>query len=301
MAQKRSAAALNHKRAYDRARVAALRGGYKIGPRNQNHSLARHNARVIAPIRDGCVFILSDQHYDPNAAPSPAHQAAVRLAYKLKPYCIVNNGDTIDGSSISRWPVGSYSELGARPSVEEELGVSSRRLQEFEKMKFVQWLIWNLGNHDARFETRLAERVPEYADILGFSLKDHFPGWLPAWRTDFAASPQDIPQVIVKHRFKGGEYGAHNNALWTGVTTVTGHDHKLWAKPITDARGTRWGIDAGTLAPIDSRLFLNYTEDNVVNWQSGFAILHFRGGRFTGPELVHALTDGRVVFRGDIV
>ena len=110
-----------------------------------------------------------------------------------------------------------------------------------------------------------------------------------------------MPQVVVKHRFKGGTYGAHNNALWAGVSTVTGHDHMLWAKTITDYRGTRWGIDAGTIADIYNPHFMHYTEDNPVNWQSGFVILHFRGGKFTGPELVHALPDNRVLFRGDVV
>lgn len=273
----------------------------KTAMRNEGHTRQRHNARVIVPIRDGCVFVVSDQHYDPEAPESPAHKAAVALAIKLKPYCIINNGDTIDGASISRWPVGSYAELGARPSVEAELGVGAKRLRDFERMKFVQWLIWNLGNHDARYETRLAEKVPEYAGVNGFKLKDHFAGWLPAWRTDFVAEGESVPQVIVKHRWKGGQYAANNNALWAGTSIVTGHLHDLYAKALTDVRGIRWGISAGTLAPVDSRLFVNYTEDNIQNWQSGFPILHFRDGKFTGPELVYALPDGRVLFRGDVL
>lgn len=259
----------------------------------------RYNARVILPIRNGCAFVISDQHYDPQeGSPSPAHKAAVYLAMKLKPYAIVNNGDTLDLAAISRWPVGSYSELGARPNVLDEISISQKRLADFERFKFVAYRTHNLGNHDARFETRLADRVPEYADVKGFSLKEHFPAWMPAWRTDFAENKQAVPEVVIKHRFKGGVYAAHNNALAAGTNMVTGHDHRLYAMPITDVRGIHWGMDAGTLAPVDSRLFVNYTEDNPQNWQSGFLILWFENGKFTGPELVYALPDGRVLFRG---
>ena len=259
----------------------------------------RQGARVVLPIKDGCVLVVSDQHYFPGIEPSPAHLASVVLAKRLKPYAIIANGDTIDGASISRWPVGSFSEMKGRPAVAAELGVAAERLRDYEKLSFPKFLVWNLGNHDARFETRLAEKVPEYAGVNGFTLREHFPGWIPAWRTDFAVKPDAVPEVIVKHRFKGGTYAAHNNAVASGTSMVTGHDHMLWAKAVTNARGTHWGIDAGTLAPIDSPHFTNYTEDNVQNWQSGFVILHFRDGRFTGPELVHAMPDGRVLFRGD--
>ena len=285
------------KRARDRVYQANKRGGYKIGPRNTGHDRQRHNARVIVPIRDGCVFVVSDQHFDPGVPPSAAYLASVKLARELEPWCIINNGDTIDGASISRWPVGSFTELGSRPSVEEELGVSSKRLIEYERMKFAQFLIWNLGNHDARFETRLAEKVPEYAGVNGFRLKDHFPGWLPAWRTDFVR-PDNSVELIVKHRFKGGMYAANNNALWAGTSIITGHLHDLYIKAITDVRGVRWGASAGTLAECNARLATHYTEDNPVNWQSGFLVVTFAGGLLSGIEPVYALPDGRVLFRG---
>jgi hypothetical protein len=289
-----------YKNASDRKRNKARWDAENVKTRG-NVLRARGGARVLLPIEDGCVLVVSDQHYYPGLEPSTAHLASVRLAKKLKPYCIVSNGDTIDGASISRWPVSSFTEMGGRPTVAAELEESAARLKDYEDLSFVKYRVWNLGNHDARFETRLAEKVPEYAGVDGFTLKRHFPGWLPAWRTDFCATPESVAQVIVKHRFKGGMYAAANNALWAGTSIVTGHDHMLWAKAMTDAHGVRWGIDAGTTAPIESPHFTNYTEDNVQNWQSGFVFLHFRGGRFTGPELVHALPDGRVLFRGDVL
>lgn len=255
---------------------------------------SRFGARLHVPALDGCVFVTSDAHYW-RGEPSLAHRAAVQLAKRMKPFAIVNNGDALDGSSISRYEPTSFVNLRSRLTVEEELAAVTAHLKEFEDMDFVKWRPWNMGNHDARFETILATKVPQFAGVNGFRLKHHFPGWAPAWSTWIGE------EVVIKHRMKGGTYAAANNTIYAGRSIVTGHDHQLWAKAFTDYNGTRWGIDAGTLQNVWAEPFLDYTEDNAVNWQSGFVILHFRGGRFTGPELVHAMPDGRVLFRGDVL
>jgi hypothetical protein len=268
-----------------------------------NKQLARHRggARAILPVRDGCVMVVSDQHYFPGRPPSKSHLASVMLARKLKPYAIISNGDAIDGACISRWPSSSFTDMHGRPTVSAELGETAERLRDYEIMKFVQYLIWNMGNHDARFETRLAEKVPEYAGVNGFTLKEHYPGWLPAWRTDICAEGSASPVVIVKHRIKSGMHAGQNNVLWSGCSVVTGHDHMLKAYPVNTTTGLHWGIHAGTMAPIDSPQFTHYTEDNPVNWHQGFVFLHFRNGQFTGPELVHVTPDGRALFRGEVL
>ena len=265
---------------------------------NQAVERQRYGARAVLPVLDGCVFVVSDQHYYPGLKPSKAHMASLQLAEMLKPYAIISNGDAIDGASISRWPVSSFVEMKGRPTVAAELGEATARLKEYEALASPKYLVWNLGNHDARFETRLAEKVPEYQGVDGFTLKERYPAWIPAWRTDFRAKPDGAPLVIVKHRSKGGMHAGQNNVLWSGTSFVTGHDHMLKAYAISNAHGLQWGVHAGTMAPVDSPFFTHYTEDNVVNWQQGFAILHFQGGRFMGPELVHVTPDGVVLFRG---
>jgi len=285
-----------HQRGYYRRQQAngAVRVGTKMVTDAPPPALrSRFGARLHLPAEDGCIFVLSDAHYW-RGEPSLAHKAAVKLAHELRPFAVINNGDAIDGSSISRYEPVSFVNLRKRLTVAEELATATKHLAEFDsdKMPWVKWRPWNMGNHDARFETILATKVPQFAGVKGFRLKDHFPGWLPAWATWIG------DDVIVKHRMKGGQYAAANNAIYGGRNVVTGHDHQLYAKAFTDYNGTRWGIDAGTLQDVWGEPFLDYTEDNAVNWQSGFAILHFRKGRFTGPELVHALPDGRVLFRG---
>jgi hypothetical protein len=289
------------KAAKEAARVKANQEAALLNAAHHNAKLARQRggARAILPIEDGCVFVVSDQHYYPGLPPSKAHKASLVLARKLKPYAIVANGDGIDGACISRWPSSSFTQLGEQPSVVAELDENIARLKEYESFKFVKYLTWNMGNHDARFETRLAEKVPQYAGVAGFTLKEHFPHWAPAWRTDFCARPDAEPEVITKHRFKSGLHAGINNVLWSGSTMVTGHDHMLKTYSVTIGRKLRWGIHAGTMAPTDCAHFTHYTEDNPVNWQEGFPILHFLGGKFRGAELVHVEPDtGEVVFRG---
>jgi hypothetical protein len=283
----------------ERAQLRAQREAEAL-QRNQQYERQRHGARVVLPVRDGCAFVVSDQHYFPDIPPSIAHRASVVLARKLRPYAVISNGDAIDGASISRWPVSSFTEMSGRPTVAAELKEAGARLRDYERLTFIEFLVWNLGNHDARFETRLAEKVPEYAGVDGFTLKERFPAWLPAWRTDFCvAQGSDVPLVVVKHRFKGGMHAGQNNALWAGTSIVTGHDHMLKDYPIsTVGRQIRWGIHAGTMAPIDSPFFTHYTEDNIVNWHEGFVVLNFRGGMFVGPEYCRVF-GGKAYFRGE--
>jgi hypothetical protein len=281
---------------YEEKRKAAGDGhdhGKRGGPANAlPRERSRFGARIHLPAEDGCVFVLSDAHYW-RGEPSMAHKAALKLARKMKPFAAINNGDALDGSSISRYDPVSFVNLRKRLTVAEELEAVTAHLTPFENMDFIKWRTWNMGNHDARFETILATKVPQFAGVNGFRLKHHFPGWAPAWSTWIGED------VVVKHRMKGGTYAAANNTIYAGRSIVTGHDHQLWVKAFTDYNGTRWGIDAGTLQDVWAEPFLDYTEDNAQNWQSGFVILHFRAGRFTGPELVHALPDGRVLFRGE--
>ena len=156
-------------------------------------------------------------------------------------------------------------------------------------------LYWTLGNHDARFETRLATVAPEYAKIHGVHLKDHFPEWWPCW----AAWIND--DLIVKHRFKSGIHAPHNNTMWAGRSMVTGHLHSLKVYPLSDYNGTRWGVDGGCLAGEYGPQFVDYTEDGPRNWRSGFVVLTYRNGRLMWPEVVHAFDEGKVDFRGEVI
>lgn len=263
-----------------------------------NNNVARvstHEARIATHIDDGCLIVFSDAHYEPGQA-STAHRAVIEAIKEFKPAGVIANGDVFDGANISRHPRIGWDSA---PTVKEELEAVTERFNEIEAaMKRGGWRAWNLGNHDARYETFLAANSPQYQGIGGFSLKDHFPKWMPAWRTD--VNPGMDSHTIVKHRWKGGVHAARNNAVNAGVNFVSSHLHSPKVSPITNARGTIYGVDTGCLANVNSDAFVNYTEDGIKDWRSGFALLTFKNGRLLYPEIVAVVSEdsGLVEFRG---
>ena len=254
-----------------------------------------HPGRVDLGIENGTVVVFSDAHFWPGIR-STAFKGLLYLIGELKPKAVINNGDAFDGASISRHPRIGWDST---PTVIAELKACQAALEEVEVAakegnKAVK-LVWPLGNHDSRFETRLANTVPEFAHTNGFSLKDHFPAWQPCW----ACWPTE--DVVVKHRYKGGIHATHNNTINAGVTVVTGHLHSLKVTPFSDYNGDRFGVDTGTLADVDGPQFSNYLELNPTNWRSGFVVLTFNNGTLLWPEIVHVIDDNCIQIRGEVI
>lgn len=250
-----------------------------------------HMSRMDVDIDNATIFVASDAHYWPDQI-SVAHQAFVKLIKKHKPSIVVMNGDAFDGASISRYPKSAWSTV-KMPTVKEELEAVADRLNEIEKVAGNAKLIFTLGNHDMRFESKLTNLAPEYEGIAGFSLKDHFPRWL------FCMSIMLNKNLMIKHRYNNGIHGVYNNTVKAGTSMVTGHLHRLQAIIFSDYNGTRWGIDTGTLAETDGD-HMGYGEDNPKNHCSGFAVLTIKNGRLIQPEFC-AVLDGIAYFRGQSV
>jgi hypothetical protein len=253
--------------------------------------IASVKGRKELEVENGTVIVFSDAHYWPGE-PSVGHRALVKFCTELKPSVIICNGDAIDGSAISRHPPIGWESC---PSVKEELEVCQERLGEISKVADHAKLVWLLGNHDARFETRLAAVAPEFRDVHGIHLKDHFPGWDCGWSLFINAD------VVIKHRFKGGTHAPFNNTVTSGRSIVTGHLHSAKVTPYTDYNGTRYGVDTGCLADTYHDAFQGYLEDNPRNWRAGFCILTFVDGSLLMPELVLVYGPDSVQFRGEII
>lgn len=253
----------------------------------------RSHSRRHFSIGNGTILVGSDAHYYPGIV-STAHRAFCKLARELKPSAVVLNGDAFDGGTISRFPRIGWD---SKPTVAQELETCLQRMTEIEEAAGTKNLFWPLGNHDSRYETFLASRVPEYQGIEGFHLKDKFPLWAPCW----AVFVND--DIVIKHRYKNGIHATHQNTVSSGRTIVTGHLHSLKVTPFTDYDGTRWGIDCGTLSCPQGPQFDDYLECNPVNWRSGFAVLTFYNGRLLWPEVCHVLDEdkGLVEFRGQVI
>lgn len=250
--------------------------------------LDKHPAAISLGIQDGHVLIGSDSHYWPGIV-STAHRAFLEFAKEYKPKVIIKNGDEADFPQISRHAPIAWE---TRPKLDAEVDNLKAMLSEIEKVSPDSRRIWPLGNHDGRFETRLATVAPEYANIHGVHLKDNFPLWEPCWATFIN---QD---TVVKHRYKSGIHAPHNNTLWAGRTMITGHLHALKVQPLSDYNGTRFGVDTGTMADPYGPQFYNYTELNPLNWRSGFVLLTFVKGKMLWPELIWVSGPDTVQFRG---
>lgn len=256
-----------------------------------------HSARLNVPIENGVAVVGSDAHYWPNII-TPAHRAFVKFCKEFRPSTVIMNGDAFDGASISRHPPIGWEE---RPAVIQEMEACQERLGEIMDASPKARRIWTLGNHDARYETRLAQQAPEYAKVHGMHLKDAFPAWEPCWSVH-------LNEVVVKHRWKNGEHASYNNTVKAGRSIVTGHLHSLKVTPFSDYNGTRYGVDTGTLAGAPDSdpegmagpQFINYLEDSPVNWRAGFVVLTFWRGKLLWPEIVHVLSATEVQFQGRV-
>lgn len=242
-------------------------------------------------ITNGVGLVGSDFHLWPGQE-SLMLRAFKKFCDDLRPQGVCLNGDVLDFPQISRHPPIGWEST---PKPQEEIEAAQDHLNDIVKRAKKAEKAWNLGNHDARFETRLATVAPEFAKVAGIHLSDHFPLWSKGWALWIN---QD---VVVKHRFKGGIHATHNNTLWAGKTVVTGHLHSAKVTPLTDYNGTRWGVDSGCVADTDAKQFVDYTEDNPKNWVSAFCVLTFKDGRLLWPELVTPWSDTHVQFRGELI
>lgn len=253
-----------------------------------------HPPRYQIEVNDGVVLVGADAHIWPGPK-STAMRAFIKFCKGVdgeRPKAVIMNGDVLDFPQISRHlPIG-WETL---PTVENEIESAQDILSEIEKATFKAEKIWCLGNHDGRFETRLANLAPEYAKVHGVHLRDHFPNWTPCWSTWIN------DDTVIKHRFKGGIHAVYNNTVQSGTHIVTGHLHSAKVTPFTDYNGTRYGVDTGCLAETFARAFTDYMEENPRNWRSAFCVLTYYKGKLLIPELVLTLDEEHVQFRGKVI
>ena len=247
------------------------------------------NTRRGMDIEKGRVIVFSDAHFWPDQT-TTAFKALLEMIKEFRPHAIVCNGDALDGASISRHPRQDWSKL---PSVQEELEAVQYYLGEIEAVAKGAKMFWPLGNHDARWEMRIIENLPAFEGVVGTTLKEHFPAWLPCW--SFWVNED----TCIKHRWKGGFSAGRANSLNSGVNMITGHTHHLSVMPVSDYNGTRWGVQTGTLADLHGQQFA-YTEDTPKDWNSGFVMLSFEEGKLLQPEMVRVWDEDRVEWRGKI-
>jgi hypothetical protein len=262
-----------------------------VASSNKN-TVAQAYGHINLGMENGTVIVFSDAHFQLGRR-TTAFKALLWLIGELKPKIVINNGDAFDGAQASRFPANGWD---VTPTIIQELNACKMFLGEIQEAAGDAKLIFTLGNHDARFSTRLATVAPEFQGVEGFRLEDHFPDWT------HVVSCMVSDSLMVKHRWRSGVHATHNNAVNSGVSFVTGHLHSLKVNGWTDYTGTRWGVDTGTLAEPFGDQF-TYSENSPRNWRSGFAVLNLIDGHLLMPELcmVSDLGTDYVEWRGELI
>jgi hypothetical protein len=256
-----------------------------------------YKPRETVTLKDGRLFVFSDAHYMPGEPPV-AHEALCILAKKLQPKMIIGNGDLLDGGTISRHDVLGWCKP---PTVAEELDTVKTRLAEIERAAPKAKLLRTVGNHDSRFDRKLATDMPEFAGVSGMRLDDHLKGWPVSYTVMLN---EDIDPVFVLHNIKGGTHAPYNNVKAAGCTVITGHLHSQKAEPFSNLFRDCEGIDAGMLADKDNHAF-SYRMDRPADWRSGFVVMTFdKEGRHYPAEFCRVRWGKKraeAVFRGEVI
>lgn len=245
--------------------------------------------RTNVELERGVIIVGSDAHYL-SGEDTTAHRAMVYLIKELKPEVVVMNGDSFDGSMVSRFAPIQWED---RPTVKEEMETVQDHLEEIANAYKNAKLIHTWGNHDMRFNSTLAHKAEQFRDIKGFAFEEHFPRW------NFTMSIMVNENTMIKHRWHNGVHATWNNIVKSGRNFVTGHLHSLQVRPWTDYNGTRYAVDTGTLALPNGAQFA-YAEDNPKNHRSGFAVLTFMDSKLMPPETCEVINEeeGICFFRG---
>lgn len=283
----------NERNVYQRRRDIESRRGIVLAA--PSRPTVAHPGRVNVEVLNGSVLIGSDLHIWPGEE-STCLRAFKKFTDDLQPNVVILNGDVMDFPRISRHP----QNWESAPDPIEEIESAQDHLNDIvSRCKRGTQKIWTLGNHDARFESMIANAAPQYRGIKGVHLSDHFAVWQKAMSC-FINEKIEPGRTMVKHRLAGGQHATYNNVKRAGTSVVTGHLHSQNVRRVSDYRSfDLYGVDTGCLADKRHRAF-TYTEDAPLDWGEGFAYLTYRDGRLMLPELITRFDADHVQFRGQL-
>lgn len=240
------------------------------------------------------ILVGSDLHKWPGLV-GTGERAFIAINQMLKPSHVFLNGDGIDGKKIAR-----HARIGweDQPTVAEEIEAFQDFSHKLQKENPNGKYVRTRGNHDELFDAYFSNKAPGVEGVKGTKLDDHFPMWTQCVSININRGQRG--HTIIKHRFRhGGIHADWQNVLKSGVNIVFGHLHCQRVRPFDDARGRRYGCDAGMLAPVQGPQFA-YCEADVNDWRSGFLVLTYVNGELMEPEKVTVIDEdnGIVYFRG---
>lgn len=256
-----------------------------------------YKPRIAASIRDGYIVAFSDCHFWPGDR-TLAFEGLLVVLKELSPKIVVSNGDALDGASISRHDPLGWAKL---PKVIDELDATKGFLDEVVRASRKAQHYFVVGNHDSRFDRRLATEVGEFEDVPGMHLSDHLKDWQFAYAV--LVNETTEPSFFV-HNIRGGMYAPRNNVIAAGCTVFTGHLHSQKTIPVTTLLQDHEGIDCGMIARRDGPQF-SYISSRPVDWREGFAVQRYDADGYRYPaelcRVQHLRKSSRCIFRGQVI
>jgi predicted phosphodiesterase len=136
------------------------------------------------------------------------------------------------------------------------------------------------GNHDARIDKRIAEKVPEARGLLEQSVQNLYT--FDDVSTVFDPTEELFLRVNGEevcfqhgHRSKLGDHASYN-----GTNTVCGHSHLGGVVYRRDRRGCFWELNAGWLGNETARVFAYGDQKTTKKWTLGYGLIDAQGPRF---------------------
>jgi len=277
-----------------RARLEAM--GYELPcgqePPSNITKRSAYPTRQDVTLQDGVAVVFSDRHYWPGDGITPAEAALLTLLPRLNPDLLICNGDVYDGAAQSR-----HAPLGweRKPDVRDELGAVQGGMARIAAAAPQARKLRTVGNHDRRFDYRLAQVAPDYRGIAGTRLSDHLPDWPESWAAHVNAGGPG--HTVIKHKLRQGVTAGRNNGLAAGTHIVTAHTHALDVTCLEDYRGRRYSVQTGMLGDPNSPAF-EYGEDAPIKGRPGFVVLTWQSGLLLPPEVCEVDDAGVAWFRG---
>lgn len=191
------------------------------------------------------LLVLGDLHF-------PFHSRRAlgrvyRLLDKLKPSHVVQVGDLYDQFAFSRFPkllrVSPDRELADARACAEVMWNNFRGLACYQLM----------GNHDDRALKRALAVVPEFASLVGGSLREFYS--FPGVKTVNTSNEELVLGGIYLHHGHRAKLGDH--ARFNQEKTVVGHTHVGGVVFFPRRNKILWELNAGFLADVRSYAF-NY-------------------------------------------
>jgi predicted phosphodiesterase len=234
------------------------------------------------------VGILSDIHfpyYDKSAL-----DKAIGHLRKWKPDAILLNGDIVDMYQLS-----SFERDPRQRSFKYELDMLRNFVIQLKKIFPKTRIVYRLGNHEMRYESKILQRLPELVDLELFTFESVISA--KELGIEVVGNKRIIMagklNIVHGHEFARGFAAPVNPArgffLKAKNNVLGGHHHQISSHQEQDINGNIVGAwSTGCLCELHPRYM------PINNWSTGFATVEVeKGGAFTVNN--HKIINGKVL------